>query len=54
MIETTRAAFVLLLSGDPALWQIIGISLKTAIIGLMLVSPLAVTCCRSPAQAPMC
>jgi tungstate transport system permease protein len=42
MIESTRAAFALLLSGDPGLWQIIGISLKTAIIGLMLVSPLAV------------
>jgi tungstate transport system permease protein len=35
-------AFQLLLSGDPALWQIIWVSLKTSVIGLALATPVAV------------
>lgn len=41
MMEATRAAFVLLFSGDAGLWQIIWVSLKTSGIGLALATPLA-------------
>ena len=40
--EATHAAFALLLSGDPALWGIVWISLKTSVLGLMLATPPAV------------
>ena len=36
-------AFILLLSGDAALWQIIWVSLKTTTISLIIASPLAIT-----------
>ena len=36
-----RDAFTLLLSGDAQLWQIIWVSLKTSIVGLLLATPLA-------------
>ena len=42
LLDATRGAFALLFSGDPALWQIIWISLKTSLIGLALATPLAV------------
>lgn len=37
-----RDAFVLLFSGDHTLWQIIWISLKTSVVGLLAATPLAV------------
>jgi tungstate transport system permease protein len=37
-----RDAFTLLFSGDPTLWQIIWVSLKTSVTGLLLATPLAV------------
>jgi tungstate transport system permease protein len=36
-------AFILLFSGDAALWQIIWVSLKTTSISLIIASPLAIT-----------
>ena len=42
LLDATRGAFALLYSGDPALWRIIWISLKTSLIGLALATPLAV------------
>lgn len=36
-----RDAFALLLSGDAQLWQIIWVSLKTSVVGLLLATPLA-------------
>ena len=36
-----RDAFTLLLSGDAQLWQIIWVSLKTSVVGLLLATPLA-------------
>lgn len=42
MFEAIRGAFGLLLSGDPALWRIIWISMKTSLAALMLAAPLAV------------
>ena len=42
LIEALREALVLLFSGDAALWEIIWVSLKTAIIGLILATPLTV------------
>jgi tungstate transport system permease protein len=41
MLEATRSAFILLLSGDEALWTIIWISLKTSMLALLLAAPLA-------------
>ena len=42
MLEATRSAFGLLISGDPELWRIIWISLKTSVLALLLAAPLAV------------
>ncbi len=42
MLEATRAAFGLLLSGDPTLWGIVWISIKTSGLALILSAPLAV------------
>lgn len=41
MLEATRGAFALLFSGDPALWRIIAVSLKTSVLALALAAPLA-------------
>jgi tungstate transport system permease protein len=41
LFDATRGAFALLLSGDPILWQIIWVSLKTSLLGLILATPLA-------------
>jgi len=41
MLEATRGAFALLLSGDPELWRIIWISLKTSVLALLLAAPVA-------------
>ncbi|MFC3110265.1 ABC transporter permease [Undibacterium arcticum] len=41
-MQALHDAFRLLLSGDPALWQIIWVSLKTSVIGLLLATPVAV------------
>ena len=40
--EAIRAAFALLWSGDPALWQIVWVSLSTSIISLIFAAPLAI------------
>jgi len=42
MIEATGHAFVLLFSGDPALWNIVWVSMKTALLALLLAAPLSV------------
>lgn len=42
LIDATHAAFILLFSGDPVLWRIIWISLKTSIVGLLIAAPIAV------------
>ncbi|TFW33458.1 ABC transporter permease [Massilia horti] len=42
LLDTTRAAFVLLLTGDPALWGIVWVSVKTSTLGLLLATPPAV------------
>lgn len=42
LIDATQAAFGLLFSGDPVLWRIIWISLKTSIVGLLIAAPVAV------------
>lgn len=42
LIDATQAAFGLLFSGDPVLWKIIWISLKTSIVGLLIATPIAV------------
>jgi len=42
MLDATRSAFGLLLSGDAALWGIVWISLKTGVAALLLAAPLAV------------
>jgi tungstate transport system permease protein len=39
MLEATRGAFTMLLSGDPALWGIVWISLKTSVLALLLAAP---------------
>ncbi len=41
LLDTTREAFRLLFSGDPVLWNIIWISLKTSVVGLLAATPLA-------------
>ena len=40
--EAIRGAFALFLSGDAALWRIIWISVKTALVGLLLATPIAI------------
>ncbi|MDB5794600.1 MAG: transporter permease [Noviherbaspirillum sp.] len=40
--ETIPQAFLLLVTGDPALWQIIWVSLKTSLIALVIATPAAV------------
>ncbi len=42
LLDAIREAFVLLFSGDRALWQIIWVSLKTSVVGLLAATPLAV------------
>jgi tungstate transport system permease protein len=42
LLEATRRAFALLLRGDAALWQIVWVSIKTALSGLVLATPPAV------------
>lgn len=42
LFEATTRAFVLLLRGDAALWQIVWVSIKTALSGLLLATPPAV------------
>ena len=42
LIDAIRGAFALLFSGDAALWQIVWVSLKTSIGGLLLATPFAV------------
>lgn len=42
LIEATRSAFALLLSGDAELWEIIWISLKTSLAALVIATPVAV------------
>ena len=41
LAETVRHAFFLLFSGDAQLWEIIWVSLKTSMIGMLLASPVA-------------
>lgn len=42
LIASVQDAFLLLFSGDAALWEIIGTSLKTSIISLILAAPFTV------------
>ncbi|HYD79545.1 MAG TPA: ABC transporter permease [Paucimonas sp.] len=42
LIDAIGAAFGLLAAGDPALWQIVWVSLKTAVAGLAIAAPLAI------------
>lgn len=42
LLDATAHAFALLLSGDPALWRIIWVSVKTSLLGLLLATPPAV------------
>ncbi|RJX30241.1 MAG: ABC transporter permease subunit [Oxalobacter sp.] len=42
LIDSVREAFGLLLTGDPDLWLIIWISLKTSVISLIIATPIAV------------
>jgi tungstate transport system permease protein len=42
LLDATRDAFVLLLTGDAALWRIVWISVKTSVLGLLLATPPAV------------
>ena len=42
LVDATRDAFGLLLSGDATLWQIIWVSVKTSMLGLLLAAPVAV------------
>lgn len=42
MLDATRSAFHLLLSGDAALWRIVWVSFKTAMAALVLAAPVAV------------
>ena len=39
--DTTREAMTLLFSGDPGLWEIIGISFKTSLSAILIASPIA-------------
>ncbi|SNS71723.1 tungstate transport system permease protein [Noviherbaspirillum humi] len=40
--DAVGSAFLLLFSGDAALWRIIWISLKTSIVGLLIAAPIAI------------
>lgn len=42
-LETTREAFVLLISGDAELWQIIFISLRVSLLAMLIAAPLAIS-----------
>lgn len=42
MLNAVQQAFVLLVSGDPALWRIIWTSLSTSVAALLLAAPVAV------------
>lgn len=42
LLDAIQGAFALFLAGDAALWRIIWISLKTAVVGLLLATPVAV------------
>jgi tungstate transport system permease protein len=42
LLDAIQGAFALFLAGDAALWRIIWISLKTAMVGLLLAAPIAV------------
>src|SRR6476469_3070547 len=42
LVDAIRGAFALFLAGDAALWRIIWISVKTAVVGLALATPLAI------------
>ena len=42
LLDAIQGAFALFLAGDATLWRIIWISLKTALVGLLLATPLAV------------
>jgi tungstate transport system permease protein len=42
LINAVHDAFALLFSGDPVLWEIIWVSLKTSVIALFIAAPLAV------------
>jgi tungstate transport system permease protein len=42
LLDATRDAFMLLLTGDAALWRIVWISVKTSVLGLLLATPPAV------------
>lgn len=42
LMQASADAVRLLVSGDPALWEIIGVSLKTSLSGLVLATPFAV------------
>lgn len=42
LLDTTRDALLLLMSGDAALWQIIWVSLKTTGLALLIATPVAV------------
>jgi tungstate transport system permease protein len=41
-LSTTQQGFRLLLTGDPALWAIIGVSLKVSLLAMLIASPIAV------------
>lgn len=42
LIDAVRGAFALLVSGDPVLWQIIWISVKTTMLALIIAAPISV------------
>lgn len=42
LVDAIRDAFILLISGDAALWQIVWVSLKTSIISILIAAPSAV------------
>jgi tungstate transport system permease protein len=42
LLDAISHAFSLLLSGDPALWRIVWVSVKTSLLGLLLATPPAV------------
>ena len=42
LLAATRDAFMLLFTGDAALWQVVWVSVKTTILALALAAPLAV------------
>ncbi|HJU71256.1 MAG TPA: ABC transporter permease [Paucimonas sp.] len=42
LIDAIREAFALLAAGDPALWQVVWISLKTTLLALLIATPAAI------------